>query len=175
MFRLPALPGALRALQPRQAAVRALCVSGRSHSEFDDLKKALENPQTKRNVSTVFDIDELIANSPGLQDTQSNKYDAFSFGNEAKDPREVAKSINIMGPTSGRSVDVKYNNVGMALGNMYGILRANDVKHQWHQQKRYIRPAKLQKEKHRRWWKKQFSKNFSNLMSQITDAKRRGY
>ena len=35
---------------------------------------------------------------------QRKRYDEYSFGSSAKDPREVAKAINITGPSSGRSV-----------------------------------------------------------------------
>ncbi|SGZ52777.1 CIC11C00000002334 [Sungouiella intermedia] len=163
----PLLSGAMR---PQ----RFFCVSNGRASEFDELK-VLES--TRKNATTVFDIDELIANSPGLVDGNQSrrKYDDYSFGSLAKDPREVAKAINITGPASGRSVDVKFNNVGFAIGNVYSILRTNNVRTQWNLQKRYMRPAKYQKDKHRKWWRKQFAKGFSDLMAQVTDAKRRGY
>lgn len=153
---------------------RFFAVSNAHRNEFDELK-LLES--TKKNATTVFDIDELIANSPDLVDGNQNrrKYDDYSFGSLAKDPREVAKAINITGPASGRSVDVKFNNVGFAIGNVYSILRTNNVRLQWNLQKRYMRPAKYQKDKHRKWWRKQFAKGFSDLMAQVTDAKRRGY
>ncbi|EEQ41076.1 putative 37S ribosomal protein [Clavispora lusitaniae] len=163
-------------LGSRTAPVRFFGVSSRAFNDFDVLKNSDKTPP-KRNASTVFDIDELIANSPDLQDSgaQRKRYDEYSFGSSAKDPREVAKAINITGPSSGRSVDVKFNNVAFAIGNVYSILKANNVRGQWQVQKRYMRPAKYRKEKHRRWWRKQFAKGFSDLMAQVTDAKRRGY
>lgn len=167
------LTGSSKPLLSRHLATpRFFSLSTARSSEFDELKQA-----TKKNATTVFDIDELIANSPDLVDGNQNrrKYDDYSFGSQAKDPREVAKSFNITGPASGRSVDVKFNNVGFAIGNVYSILRTNNVRHQWNVQKRYIRPAKYQKEKHRKWWRRQFAKGFSDLMAQVTDAKRRGY
>lgn len=148
-------------------------VSLRAFNDFDVLKT---EKAAKGNASTVFDIDELIANSPDLQSSgQRKNYDDYSFGATAKDPREVAKAINITGPSSGRCVDVKFNNVAFAIGNVYSILKTNNVRGQWQVQKRYMRPAKYRKEKHRRWWRKQFAKGFSDLMAQVTDAKRRGY
>lgn len=137
----------------------------------------LRSADTKKTTSTIFDIDELIANLPDLQSTGqgSKRYDDFSFGSTARDPRDVAKSMTIIGPASGRAVDVKFNNVGYAIGNVYLILKTNNVRGLWQAQKRYIRPAKFQKEKHRRWWRKQFAKGFLDLMAQVTDAKRRGY
>lgn len=158
----------------RLSLQRFLSLANTRLSEFDELKN---QESTKRNATTVFDIDELIANSPDLVDGNQNRkrYDDFSFGNLAKDPREVAKSINITGPASGRTVDVKFNNVGFAIGNVYSILRTNNVRAQWNLQKRFMRPAKYRKDKHRRWWRKQFAKGFSDLMAQVTDAKRRGY
>ena len=130
-----------------------------------------------RNASTVFDIDELIANSPSLRDLQGSKgkYDEYAFGNSVKDPREAAKAISIYGPSSGRTVDVKFQNVGLALRGVQSVLRQNEVRLQWHNQKRYIRPAKFQKMKKSLWWRKHFALGFSDLMAQITDAKRRGY
>ncbi|GEQ71097.1 hypothetical protein JCM33374_g4778 [Metschnikowia sp. JCM 33374] len=130
-----------------------------------------------RNASTVFDIDELIANSPSLRDAHGsrNKYDEYAFGNSVKDPREAAKAINVYGPSSGRTVDVKFQNVGMALRGVQSVLKQNDVRSQWHNQKRYIRPAKFRKMKKSLWWRKHFASGFSDLMAQITDAKRRGY
>lgn len=169
------LAGSSKALlSARTTPLRFLSLSTSRFSEFDELKDQLA---TKKNATTVFDIDELIANSPDLVDgNQARKrYDDFSFGSLAKDPREVAKSFNITGPASGRSVDVKFNNVGFAIGSVYSILRTNNVRLQWNLQKRFIRPAKYRKEKHRKWWRKQFAKGFSDLMAQVTDAKRRGY
>lgn len=167
-------PSSKALLGTRLALQRFFAVSGRNLNEFDELKT--QEP-TKKNAATVFDIDELIANSPDLVEGNQTKrkYDDFSFGVQAKDPREVAKSINITGPASGRCVDVKFNNVGYAIGSVYSILRTNNVRAQWNLQKRYMRPAKYQKDKHRRWWRKQFAKGFSDLMAQVTDAKRRGY
>lgn len=154
-------------------SARFFGVSLRALNDFDVLKT---EKTAKGNASTVFDIDELIANSPDLQSSGQRKHYAdYSFGTTTKDPREVAKAINITGPASGRSVDVKFSNVAFAIGNVYSILKTNNVKGQWQVQKRYMRPAKYRKEKHRRWWKKQFAKGFSDLMAQVTDAKRRGY
>lgn len=147
---------------------------------FDELKKTeagKENPETKRNASTVFDIDELIANSPDLHEPlhQRNKYDGYSFGNTAKDPRDVAKGIRITGPNAGRSFEVKYNNFGKAMGGLHTIIRTNKIRLLKNTQKRHIPRAKLQKQKHRLWWKQQFRKGFQDLMAQVADAKRRGY
>lgn len=154
-------------------SARFFGVSLRALNDFDVLKS---EKTAKSNASTVFDIDELIANSPDLQGSaQRKKFDDYSFGATAKDPREVAKAINITGPSTGRCVDVKFNNVAFAIGNVYSILKSNNVRGQWQVQKRYMRPAKYRKEKHRRWWRKQFAKGFSDLMAQVTDAKRRGY
>lgn len=146
---------------------------------FDELKKNQDKvtPETQRNASTVFDIDELIANSPDLNVPlyQRNRYEGYSFGNTAKDPRDVAKGLNMIGSQSGRSVEVKYNNLGMALSGVQRIVNANKIKILQRVQKRHIPKAKYQKEKHRNWWKKQFRVGFQDLMTQVTDAKRRGY
>lgn len=148
---------------------RFFFVSKLSSNDFTELK------DTKKNQTTVFDIDELIANSPDLVDANKHKSDEFQFGALARDPREVARAINITGPSCGRTVDVRFNNVGLAISNVYSILRTNNIRQTWNIQKRYIRPAKLQKEKHRKWWRRQFAKGFSDLMTQVSDAKRRGY
>lgn len=168
---------ATAALAARSAlqATRPFSVTRRTLNDLDDLIKTPTQRLGRRNVDAVFDIDELLANSPALKDGAGKRYDDFSFGASAVDPREVAKAVNVTGPLAGRTVDVKFNNIGLALGSMYSVLRTNGIKSKWHEQKRHIRPAKLQKEKHRAWWRKQFKKGFSDLMSQISDAKRRGY
>ncbi|OBA21144.1 hypothetical protein METBIDRAFT_31743 [Metschnikowia bicuspidata var. bicuspidata NRRL YB-4993] len=168
--RLPAL----RQCTPRNAFVRFISQK-KEADPFSELKDTAAS--APKNASTIFNFDALIANSPDLRDTQRSlgKYDEYAFGNSVKDPREAAKAINISGPSAGRTVDVTFQNVGTALRGVQSILRQNDIRSQWHNQKRYIRPAKFRKMKKSLWWKKHFALGFSDLMSQITDAKRRGY
>lgn len=132
--------------------------------------------RTAKQSTSMVEIDELLSKTPQLDnEPATQRYLDFLLGDEVKDPRDVAKSINISGPASGRSVDVKFLNVGFAVGSVALIIRTNNIKQQWHFQKRYIRPAKYRKEKKRQWWRQHFARGFSDLMADITDAKRRGY
>lgn len=145
-------------------------------NDFDELKNAKPKPQANRNAATFFDIDSLIANSPGLQDsmTRNEKFDNFAFGSSLRDPREVAKSINMFGPPAGRSVEVRGNFLSSS-GALRGLISRDQIKNMQKIQSRFIRPAKLRKMKKGIWWKKNFNEQFHYLMINIKDAKRRGY
>lgn len=145
-------------------------------TEFDELKTSSQELRENRTKATFFDIESLIANSPGLQETPTfhDKFDKFSFGSSLRNPREVAKSINMFGPPAGRSVDVR-SNLGSALLGLRHVLKKDKIKEYQQIQARYIRPAKLRKMKMAYWWKRNFREQFHHLMIDIKDAKRRGY
>lgn len=145
-------------------------------TEFDELKASSQQLRESRTKATFFDIESLIANSPGLQDapTFHDKFDKFSFGSSLRNPREVAKSINMFGPPAGRSVDVR-SSLGSALLGLRHVLKKDKIKEYQQIQARYIRPAKLRKMKKALWWKRNFREQFHHLMIDIKDAKRRGY
>lgn len=156
--------------------VRSLTSFFPLRNDFDELKNTKSKPLANRNAATFFDIDSLIANSPGLQDsmTRNEKFDNFAFGSSLRDPREVAKSINMFGPPAGRSVEVRGNFMSSA-GALRGIISRDQIKNMQKIQSRFIRPAKLRKMKKAIWWKKNFNEQFHYLMINIKDAKRRGY
>ncbi|QWW22193.1 hypothetical protein CA7LBN_000939 [Candidozyma auris] len=151
--------------------------SSRRMDIFDELKEPKNEAPAKKNASTVFDIDELIANSPDLQQGQmfGSNYDKYAFGNTVKHPRDVAKELNVTGVAAGRTVDVKYGNVSAALSQLTKLVRVEKIPQMKQQQKRHLRPALLHDLKHRQWWRSNFSLRFSNLLTEILDAKRRGY
>lgn len=145
-------------------------------NEFDELKDSQPKGKLKRNTATFFDIDSLIANSPGLQDTttRNEKFDNYAFGRSLRDPREVAKSINVLGPAAGRCVDVR-GNLPSSMGGLRNIIVKDNIKNMQKIQERFIRPAKLRKMKKAIWWKKNFKEQFHYMMIDIEDARRRGY
>lgn len=147
----------------------------RNMSVFDELKN-LESA-TKKNASTIFDIDELIANSPGLQTNHELglNYDSYAFGNTEKHPRDVAKELSLTGTQAGRTVEVKQGNVSQSLKVLFRLLRDELIISMKFRQKRHLRPALLHDRKHRLWWRKNFAARFSELLGQVRDAKRRGY
>lgn len=146
------------------------------HNDFDDLKNPPQNFHANRNATTYFDIDSLIAKSPGLQDkaAHNDKFDNFTFGSSLRNPREVAKSINMFGPLAGRSVDVR-DSFGVSSLRLKNILKKDKIREFQQIQARFIRPAKLRKMKKAFWWKQNFREKFHALMIDIKDAKRRGY
>lgn len=145
-------------------------------NDFDELKKAETKDAPNRNTATFFDIDNLIANSPGLQDsTTSNlKFDNFAFGSSLRNPREVAKSINMSGPAAGRSVAVR-GNLQPSISVFQLALKRDRIRLFHRYQLRFIRPAKFQKIKKMQWWKQNFRQQFQYLIINIKEAKRRGY
>ncbi|WPK25710.1 hypothetical protein PUMCH_003035 [Australozyma saopauloensis] len=155
---------------------RTLFTSSLLKNQFDELKDPEVKPPSNRNTATYFDIDSLIANSPGLQDTttRNDKFDSFAFGSSLRNPREVAKSINMFGPPAGRSVDVR-TGLAPSLLSLKNVLKNDKIREMQNIQSRFIRPAKLQKMKKRIWWKQNFRQQFHYLMIDIRDAKRRGY
>lgn len=156
----------LRRLAPRLAVarplVRAFSLSPARANVFDELKAG-----TEKNALTVIEIDKLIANSPDLRD------DPFGLG--MKNPRDVAKSLPLVGPNSGRTVEVNWNNVRMAMKRNNDLVNSNNIKTRWFEDKVYIPPGKKKAERKRKWWRLKFKVEFSKLMAQIQDAKRRGY
>lgn len=151
----------------------------RSLNVFDELKQTSEksDSSTKKNASTVFDIDDLIANSPDLQKSEQSfgNYDNYAFGNTTKHPRNVAKELNITGAQAGRTAEVRFGNVTQALRQLSRTLRQEELISRKNQQKRHLRPALLHAEKHRKWWRKNFGARFTQLLHEVLDAKRRGY
>lgn len=82
----------------------------------------------------------------------------------------------MFGPLAGRTLDVRMGqNVGNIVGGLATLVRTNKVRFLKTEQARFIGKAKLQKQKHRQWWRRNFSAGFKELMSQVRDAKRRGY
>lgn len=139
---------------------------------FQDLARESRTPS--KNFSAIADIDELLRDAPGTTGKLS-QLRFHDLGQTLKDPKDVARNINIMGPAAGRSVDVRSQNVSAAIKKCFLNLKQNNFRQQLMDQKRYIRPAKFRKEKKRRWWRRHFALKFSDLMEQIVDAKRRGY
>lgn len=151
--------------------------SNAGSTAFEELKAEEGESGNKRKLNTVFDIDELIANSRDLQNDQTFAltFDSYAFGETAKHPRDFAKEINITGTNAGRTVEVKFGNVAQALKKLSSVLRENDVPNLKQRQRRHLRPALLHDLKHRRWWRKNFAVKFSHLLSEVQQAKRRGY
>lgn len=151
----------------------------RALNVFDELKQTSGklDSATKKNASTVFDIDDLIANSPDLQKSEQSfgNYDSYAFGNTAKHPRNVAKELNITGTQAGRTAEVRFGNVTQALRQLSRNLRQEELISRKNQQKRHLRPALLHAEKHRKWWRKNFGARFTHLLQEVLEAKRRGY
>ena len=81
----------------------------------------------------------------------------------------------LQGPIAGRSVDVQYGNFNRALGGIFTVVKSNKIRYLQKVQSRFIPPAKYRKQKKREWWRRKFAQGFKELMSQVRDAKRRGY
>lgn len=158
--------------------------SVRFNSSFDELAKAMKQPNNKkednnkdRNSSAISDIDNLLSSTFDFQSNShySNKSNDYILDNSLKHPRDVAKSIRLQGPIAGRSVDVQYGNFNRALGGIFTVVKSNKIRYLQKVQSRFIPPAKYRKQKKREWWRRKFSQGFKELMSQVRDAKRRGY
>lgn len=152
----------------------------RFNSSFDQLNRAVKqsknNNKKNENLNTINDINDLLNSS--LENTDSsylNKGSQYGLGNLAPNPRDVAKSIPMFGPIAGRSVDVHYSSLDKAVKNVTRLILNNRLAYHKKVQKRFIRPAKLAKQKKRDWWRRKFSEGFKDLMSQVEDARRRGY
>lgn len=156
----------------------------RLNSSFDELAKTMkqqtnDKPDSAkdRNSSAISDIENLLSSTFDFQNNSkfSNKSNDYILDNSLKHPRDVAKSIRLSGPIAGRTVDVQYGNFNRALGGVYTTLKSNKIRYLQKVQSRFIPPAKYRKQKKREWWRRKFSQGFKELMSQVRDAKRRGY
>jgi small subunit ribosomal protein MRP21 len=158
--------------------VPLLFVSTRFNSSFDQLSKAInQGKPDSENSNSVTDINELLNSSLETPDTSylNSKSNEYGLGEIVPHPRDVAKNIRIQGPMAGRVVDVNYGNLNRALVNMRHVISQNKIRPLQKLQSRYVRPAKLRKQMKREWWRRKFSAGFKDLMSQVTDARRRGY
>lgn len=157
----------------------------RFNSNFDQLsnliKQSTLSKTDKPEVSetNTLNVNDLLANqSTGNVPTPnyfSSRTKDYSFTSTVKHPRDVAKGIRMNGPIAGRNVEVTYNNLGYAISGLRRVLSSNRIKYFKITQARYIRPAKYRKQRKREWWRKRFALGFRDLMSQVQDAKRRGY
>lgn len=153
----------------------------RYNSSFEQLNRAVKqsksgNNNKNDNLNTVNDINDLLNSSLENPDTSYlTKGSQYGLGNLAPNPRDVAKSIPMFGPIAGRSVDVHYNSLDKAVKNVTRLILNNRLAYHKKVQRRFIRPAKLAKQKKRDWWRRKFSEGFKDLMSQVEDARRRGY
>lgn len=154
-------------------------VGVRYNSSFDQLNNAIksrEGDKTK-NLNTVNDINDLLNSSLELPENSylNNKSNEYGLGNLAPNPRDVAKSIPMFGPIAGRTVDVHYGGLDKAVKNVGRVVLSNRLAYYKKVQKRFIAPAKHAKQKKRDWWRRKFSEGFKDLMTQVEDARRRGY
>ena len=153
----------------------------RCNSTLAQLTQAIKScdaaPATATNKSVVSDVDHLLMNDwlAGTQGHMRAKSDDYLLQQTLRHPREVAKSMRVFGPLAGRTVDVRHGNLGQTIGLVKSILRSNKVILLKRSQARHTRTAKYQKQKHRDWWRRNFSLGFRDLMAQVRDAKRRGY
>lgn len=153
----------------------------RFNSSFDQLKNVVNQNSAKdnsgSNSSTIDTIDNLLSETSNNANKLhfNNKSDDYIFGNSIPHPRDVAKNIRLHGAIAGRTVDVQYGNFGRALSGVNSVIRNNKVRYLQKVQNRFIPPAKYAKQKKREWWRRRFSQGFKDLMSQVRDAKRRGY
>lgn len=158
----------------------------RFNSSLDELKKVVKQGGTKENedqkFSAISTIDSLLKEGAGDgfgsgsgSGNSSNNGSEYMFGNSVPHPRDVASGIRLQGPIAGRTIDVQYGNLGRAISGVLTVIRSNRIRYFKKVQTRYIRPAKYQKQRRREWWRKTFSHGFKELMSQVRDAKRRGY
>lgn len=156
----------------------------RLNSSFDELAKAMKQQTGKkdsttkeRNTSAINDIDNLLSSTFDFQNNShyTNKSNDYILDNSLKHPRDVAKSSRLHGPIAGRTVDVQYGNFNRALGGIFTVVKSNKIRYLQKVQSRFIPPAKYRKQKKREWWRRKFSLGFKELMSQVRDAKRRGY
>ncbi|ABN65639.1 predicted protein [Scheffersomyces stipitis CBS 6054] len=153
----------------------------RYNSSFDQLKNSKANQKSsnsKKNNNGINDINELLNSSLELSENSAflhSKSSDYGLGDVVPNPRDVAKNIREMGPVAGRAVDVHYGGLGKAFAGVRRLGFTNKIKHYQKVQERYIRPAKYAKQKKREWWRRKFSEGFKDLMSQVNDARRRGY
>ncbi|KAK6456511.1 uncharacterized protein RJT20DRAFT_45182 [Scheffersomyces xylosifermentans] len=159
-------------------------------TSFDQLNKEIKKNSSSSNISNthkngkkidnsngINDINELLNSSLELSDSSylNSKSSEYGLGDMIPNPRDVAKNIREMGPVAGRAVDVHYGGLGKAFAGVRRLGNANRIKYHQKVQERYIRPAKYAKQKKREWWRRKFSDGFKDLMSQVNDARRRGY
>ena len=159
--------------------------------------KATKSNKDSKDRSVISDVDHLLlsfedtlktngnASSSSTSTPGSSKFTSSDFRarssnyllqQPAPHPRDVAKNVRMFGPLAGRTLDVRMGqNVGNIVGGLATLVRTNKVRFLKTEQARFIGKAKLQKQKHRQWWRRNFSAGFKELMSQVRDAKRRGY
>lgn len=169
----------------RSFALQGVFNSVRHNSTFDQLANAFKqegNQELKANENTssgnkaaISDIDNLLSNTFEPQHDDKGRTTDYLIHSSLKHPRDVAKSIRLQESRAGRTVEVSYGNISRALGQLNSILRSNKIRYLQKVQLRYIPPAKYQKQKKREWWRRKFSQGFKELMSEVRDAKRRGY
>ncbi|CAK7894939.1 hypothetical protein CAAN1_05S00716 [[Candida] anglica] len=197
MFRNIARPGLLRTYLPSVRYNSTLAELSQA------IKTPVESEYKATNNSIVSDIDHLLladsakesatdAASPASNNESTGFKNGALYGGAAhpfgrasssdyllqqsvRHPREVAKSIRVFGPIAGRTFDVRHGNIGATIASVQTVLRTNKIKKLVNVQKRHIPKAKYRKQKHREWWRRQFSKGFRELMSEVRDATRRGY
>lgn len=144
----------------------------------DTLEKNSSRKPQETSSPIIRDIDSLLNASvqSSRKDLDTNDFrNKFSMSSPIANPRDVAKSISPVSPLSGRSVDVHFNNINKAIKDVNNLVRSNRLPYFVKVQKRFIRPAKYAKQIKREWWRKKFSVGFKDLMSQVRDARRRGY
>lgn len=154
-------------------------VSVRYNSSFDQLSNAIKQSNTKAsNSDSVKDINDLLNSSLETPDNlhfRSRNNNEYGLGDVMPHPRDVAKNIKIQGSMAGRVVDVHYGQLNRAVFGMHRVISQNKIRYLQKIQSRHIPKAKLKKQQRREWWRKKFSDGFKDLMSQVNDARRRGY
>ncbi|EGW34384.1 uncharacterized protein SPAPADRAFT_59810 [Spathaspora passalidarum NRRL Y-27907] len=149
-------------------------------SSLDQLKSTdpLASSAAESKASTPsFEIDALLNRTieSDTTDIFQNSYGSRFDNNIEQTPRDIAKTFREFSMSAGRSVDVRYGNVGRGLQQLSGIMSNNKIFYLARRQKRHIRPALLRKLKKREWWRRKFAGDFHTLMQKINNAKRRGY
>ncbi|ODV65333.1 hypothetical protein HYPBUDRAFT_154114 [Hyphopichia burtonii NRRL Y-1933] len=130
--------------------------------------------QAPNNMSTVEHVDSLLGGSDQPAYHSISTRDTY-LGSEVRHPREVAKDIRLRGPLAGRAVNVVGNNVLRASSQLKSLIRDNKIRQLHRSQLRFTTPAKFRKQKKREWWRTRFAEGFKDIMTQVQDARRRGY
>lgn len=121
-----------------------------------------------------IDIDELLRSSiPDFAFEKANTDDIL-LDVEA-DPRLVAKRMRVNDHNAGRIVDLKFNNISQGLAMNRRLVKENKIRYLAKVQKRFIRPGKYKGQLRREWWRRHFKSGFRDMLSQVNDARRRGY